>query len=174
MAGESVGPLHYAESFPYGPRSWTERTAKPMEDTIAITEVATMCGKGDTRASSCGMTRIFSWFPGISKIIQTIPDDICQIRTGGGDGSHRGNPSTGNGHPAHRRTPRPHHLREPERYLCYRPHIGVIESDRNVISNIHHGGIPPLEAGAVISDFIQSFLKHRRQLDVRLKAMNKL
>lgn len=33
-------------------------------------------------------------------------------------------------------------------YFCYRPRLGVRESDRNLISNIHRGGIPPVEAGA--------------------------
>jgi ethanolamine ammonia-lyase small subunit len=43
-------------------------------------------------------------------------------------------------------------------YMCYRPRFGKTDSDRNVISNIHRGGIPPLEAGAVIADFIHQFL----------------
>lgn len=33
-------------------------------------------------------------------------------------------------------------------YMCYRPHVGTVESDRTVISNIHRGGTPPIEAGA--------------------------
>lgn len=33
-------------------------------------------------------------------------------------------------------------------YFCYRPGLGTIESDRTLISNIHKGGIPPVEAGA--------------------------
>lgn len=33
-------------------------------------------------------------------------------------------------------------------YFCYRPSLQSIESDRTLISNIHRGGIPPVEAGA--------------------------
>lgn len=58
-------------------------------------------------------------------------------------------------------------------YLCYRPRVGIIESDRNVVSNIHRGGIPPLEAGAVIADLIQTYMKHGAsgvKLKNRIKA----
>lgn len=33
-------------------------------------------------------------------------------------------------------------------YFCYRPCLTTIESDRTLISNIHRGGIPSVEAGA--------------------------
>ncbi|HEY3364337.1 MAG TPA: ethanolamine ammonia-lyase subunit EutC [Symbiobacteriaceae bacterium] len=33
-------------------------------------------------------------------------------------------------------------------YFCYGPNLKAIESDRTLISNIHRGGIPPVEAGA--------------------------
>jgi ethanolamine ammonia-lyase small subunit len=33
-------------------------------------------------------------------------------------------------------------------YFCYRPNLSTVESDRMLISNIHRGGIPPVEAGA--------------------------
>jgi ethanolamine ammonia-lyase small subunit len=33
-------------------------------------------------------------------------------------------------------------------YFCYGPNLKAIESDRTLISNIHKGGIPPVEAGA--------------------------
>jgi len=33
-------------------------------------------------------------------------------------------------------------------YFGYRPRLGMKESDRSLISNIHRGGIPPVEAGA--------------------------
>lgn len=33
-------------------------------------------------------------------------------------------------------------------YFCYAPNLKSIESDRTLISNIHKGGIPPVEAGA--------------------------
>lgn len=46
-------------------------------------------------------------------------------------------------------------------YLCYRPNHETIESDRMVISNIHKGGISPIEAGAYIATVIQRILKHK-------------
>jgi ethanolamine ammonia-lyase small subunit len=45
-------------------------------------------------------------------------------------------------------------------YLCYMPRKGTIEADRMVISNIHKGGIPPVEAGAYIGTVIQKILKY--------------
>jgi ethanolamine ammonia-lyase small subunit len=46
-------------------------------------------------------------------------------------------------------------------YLCYKPRIGTIEADRMVVSNIHRGGIPPVEAGAYIGTVIQKILKYQ-------------
>lgn len=45
-------------------------------------------------------------------------------------------------------------------YLCYMPRKGTIEADRMVISNIHKGGIPPVEAGAYIGTVVQKILKY--------------
>ncbi|MBW3110264.1 ethanolamine ammonia-lyase subunit EutC [Bacillus sp. MCCB 382] len=45
-------------------------------------------------------------------------------------------------------------------YLCYEPRKGTIEADRMVISNIHRGGIPPVEAGAYLGTVIQKILKY--------------
>jgi ethanolamine ammonia-lyase small subunit len=45
-------------------------------------------------------------------------------------------------------------------YLCYMPKKGTIEADRMVISNIHKGGIPPVEAGAYLGTVIQKILKY--------------
>ncbi|MBN6189429.1 ethanolamine ammonia-lyase subunit EutC [Aneurinibacillus sp. BA2021] len=45
-------------------------------------------------------------------------------------------------------------------YLCYRPRRGMVEADRMVISNIHAGGIPPVEAGAYLGDVVQKILKY--------------
>ncbi|EGQ24166.1 ethanolamine ammonia-lyase subunit EutC [Sporosarcina newyorkensis] len=45
-------------------------------------------------------------------------------------------------------------------YLCYQPRHGTIEADRMVISNIHKGGIPPVEAGAYLGTVIQKILKY--------------
>lgn len=43
-------------------------------------------------------------------------------------------------------------------YLCYKPRKGTIEADRMVISNIHAGGIPPVEAGAYLGTVVQKIL----------------
>ena len=45
-------------------------------------------------------------------------------------------------------------------YICYKPRIGTIEADRMVVSNIHKGGIPPVEAGAYLGTLIQKILKY--------------
>ncbi|PID03440.1 ethanolamine ammonia-lyase [Sporosarcina sp. P2] len=45
-------------------------------------------------------------------------------------------------------------------YICYKPRHGTIEADRMVISNIHKGGIPPVEAGAFLGTVIQKILKY--------------
>ncbi|MGG1516500.1 ethanolamine ammonia-lyase subunit EutC [Paenibacillus oryzisoli] len=44
-------------------------------------------------------------------------------------------------------------------YLCYKPGKGTIEADRMVVSNIHSGGIPPVEAGAYLGDVVARMLK---------------
>lgn len=44
-------------------------------------------------------------------------------------------------------------------YLIYRPTENTVEADRTVISNIHEGGIPPVEAGAYLADLIEKVLK---------------
>lgn len=46
-------------------------------------------------------------------------------------------------------------------YLCYRPRFGTIEADRMVISNIHAGGTPPIEAGAYLGKVVQTILQHK-------------
>jgi ethanolamine ammonia-lyase small subunit len=46
-------------------------------------------------------------------------------------------------------------------YLIYRPTENTVEADRTVISNIHEGGIPPVEAGAYLADIIEKVLKHK-------------
>lgn len=45
-------------------------------------------------------------------------------------------------------------------YICYKPQFGTIEADRMVVSNIHKGGIPPVEAGAYLGTVIQKILKY--------------
>ena len=44
-------------------------------------------------------------------------------------------------------------------YLTYRPHTGVIESSRTVVSNIHAQGTPAVEAGAHIAGLMETILK---------------
>lgn len=46
-------------------------------------------------------------------------------------------------------------------YLCYKPRKGTVEADRMVVSNIHKGGIPPVEAGAYLGTVIQKILKYQ-------------
>ena len=43
-------------------------------------------------------------------------------------------------------------------YLTYKPHIGIPESKRTVISNIHKGGTTAVEAGAHIAELIKTRL----------------
>ncbi|MCK9912757.1 ethanolamine ammonia-lyase subunit EutC, partial [Microbacteriaceae bacterium K1510] len=43
-------------------------------------------------------------------------------------------------------------------YMVYRPTEQTVEADRTVISNIHRGGTPPIEAGAYLSDLIKDIL----------------
>jgi len=45
-------------------------------------------------------------------------------------------------------------------YVCYKPRMGTIEADRMVVSNIHKGGIPPVEAGAYLGTLMQKILKY--------------
>ena len=44
-------------------------------------------------------------------------------------------------------------------YITYRPHTGVSESSRTVVSNIHAQGTPAVEAGAHIAGLIETILK---------------
>lgn len=46
-------------------------------------------------------------------------------------------------------------------YMCYRPRKGTVESDRTVISNIHRGGTPPVEAGAYIGTVLKKMLEQK-------------
>ncbi|PLT32693.1 ethanolamine ammonia-lyase subunit EutC [Bacillus sp. V5-8f] len=46
-------------------------------------------------------------------------------------------------------------------YLCYQPRIGTIEADRMVVSNIHKGGIPPVEAGAYLGIVVEKILRYK-------------
>ncbi|MBO5837539.1 MAG: ethanolamine ammonia-lyase subunit EutC [Oscillospiraceae bacterium] len=46
-------------------------------------------------------------------------------------------------------------------YITYKPHTGVSESSRTVVSNIHAQGTPAVEAGAFIADLIETILKRK-------------
>ena len=46
-------------------------------------------------------------------------------------------------------------------YITYKPHTGVSESSRTVVSNIHAQGTPAVEAGAYIADLIDTILKRK-------------
>ena len=46
-------------------------------------------------------------------------------------------------------------------YITYKPHTGVSESARTVISNIHAQGTPAVEAGAHIAELIDKILKKK-------------
>jgi ethanolamine ammonia-lyase small subunit len=46
-------------------------------------------------------------------------------------------------------------------YMVYGPTADTVEADRNCISNIHHGGTPPVEAAAVIVDLARKMLERK-------------
>ena len=46
-------------------------------------------------------------------------------------------------------------------YITYEPRLGIPESQRTVVSNIHRQGTPAVEAGAHIAELIQQMLKLR-------------
>ena len=46
-------------------------------------------------------------------------------------------------------------------YITYRPHTGVSESSRTVVSNIHAQGTPAVEAGAYVAELIEKILKRK-------------
>lgn len=54
-------------------------------------------------------------------------------------------------------------------YICYRPTVGMPEARRTVISNIHAGGIPAVEAGAYTAEVIQKILESGKSgVDLKL------
>jgi len=46
-------------------------------------------------------------------------------------------------------------------YLAFNPRIGMIESERTVVSNIHKNGIPATEAGAHLASVIKAVLEKK-------------
>ncbi len=54
-------------------------------------------------------------------------------------------------------------------YLTYQPVAATVEADRTMISNIHKGGIPPVEAGAQIVSLVEKILTQKTSgLDLEL------
>ncbi|MFX0549977.1 ethanolamine ammonia-lyase subunit EutC [Hathewaya histolytica] len=54
-------------------------------------------------------------------------------------------------------------------YIAYKATIGMPESRRTVLSNIHKGGTPPVEAGAHIAEIIKIMLEKKASgLDLKL------
>ncbi|HEM3194400.1 MULTISPECIES: ethanolamine ammonia-lyase subunit EutC [Streptococcus] len=47
-------------------------------------------------------------------------------------------------------------------YLAYRPTMGMPESRRTVVSNIHKGGTPAVEAGAYVAEIIKKILDNKK------------
>ena len=46
-------------------------------------------------------------------------------------------------------------------YITYKPHTGISESARTVVSNIHSQGTPAVEAGAYIAELIEKILSKK-------------
>lgn len=56
-------------------------------------------------------------------------------------------------------------------YICYKATKGISESKRTVVSNIHRGGIPAVEAGAYIVDILGKMLKEKASgVDLKLEG----
>ncbi|MEG2455644.1 MAG: ethanolamine ammonia-lyase subunit EutC [Oscillospiraceae bacterium] len=54
-------------------------------------------------------------------------------------------------------------------YIAYRAKVGMPEARRTVVSNIHAGGIPAVEAGAHIAQLIKTILEHKQSgVDLQL------
>ncbi|QLE64361.1 Ethanolamine ammonia-lyase light chain [Furfurilactobacillus rossiae] len=54
-------------------------------------------------------------------------------------------------------------------YIAYKPTIGMAESKRTVVSNIHDGGLPAVEAGAYIAEILDKMLRLKKS-GIELKA----
>ncbi len=54
-------------------------------------------------------------------------------------------------------------------YLTYHPVQGTVEAQRTMISNIHKGGIPPVEAGAQIVSLVEKIMTQKTSgIDLKL------
>ena len=47
-------------------------------------------------------------------------------------------------------------------YITYKPHTGISESARTVVSNIHDQGTPAVEAGAFVAELIATILEKKK------------
>lgn len=46
-------------------------------------------------------------------------------------------------------------------YLTYGPKAGTVEADRTMMSNIHKGGVPPVEAGAQVVTLVEKIMRQK-------------
>jgi ethanolamine ammonia-lyase small subunit len=54
-------------------------------------------------------------------------------------------------------------------YLCYKAYLDIPEAKRTVVSNIHRGGTPAVEAGSYIADLVKLMLERKASgLDLKL------
>lgn len=54
-------------------------------------------------------------------------------------------------------------------YITYGAYVGIPESKRTVVSNIHKNGIQPVEAGAYLVDLLQTILREKKSgVDLQL------
>lgn len=54
-------------------------------------------------------------------------------------------------------------------YIAYKPTIGMPEANRTVVSNIHDGGLPAVEAGAYIAELLDKMVRLKKS-GIDLKA----
>jgi ethanolamine ammonia-lyase small subunit len=54
-------------------------------------------------------------------------------------------------------------------YICYKAYLDIPEAKRTVVSNIHRGGTPAVEAGSYIADLVKLMLEKKASgLDLKL------
>lgn len=54
-------------------------------------------------------------------------------------------------------------------YIAYKPTVGMPEANRTVVSNIHDGGLPAVEAGAYIAELLDKMIRLKKS-GIDLKA----
>lgn len=58
-------------------------------------------------------------------------------------------------------------------YIAYKPTVGMPEARRTVVSNIHNGGTPAVEAGAYVADIIKKMVDYKASgMDLRKAEKN--